>query len=355
MITVALTYRDRNLALVERCLDTLQLQSNRNFDVVLVDYGSSSLYKKELGDLSVKYEFVTVIRCETEGQLWCKSRALNIALKGCSSDYFFVGDVDMIFRSDFIDKLNNLKDQNTITYFQVGFLDESESKRKVEFTEYSINFKSNAEATGMSLFPINALLEINGYDEFYHGWGGEDTDAHLRLKNGGYTVNFYNDTILMLHQWHPKGYRTLSGNSPFHTRLEKINHNYLKLSKAHKRVKANTTFAWGVPPQPLSNDLGKADTSFLLSNVEDEIRAFVANVLLVEKNKLIHVKVKPHKMYNSFKERSKKLIGKKTLSFMSMEQVNNLLLETIVFSLRDRAYRFSFDNESHTISLTIKL
>ena len=59
-----------------------------------------------------------------------------------------------------------------------------------EYNDYQIKFKTNLEATGITLFPTEILKRMNGFDEFYHGWGAEDTDAHNRLKNLGLEFEF---------------------------------------------------------------------------------------------------------------------------------------------------------------------
>ena len=66
---------------LENCLNSLRNQTNTNYKVVLVDYGSSIEFKNKLTRLISNYPFVSLIRCETNLQLWCKSRAINIALK----------------------------------------------------------------------------------------------------------------------------------------------------------------------------------------------------------------------------------------------------------------------------------
>jgi predicted glycosyltransferase involved in capsule biosynthesis len=39
--------------------------------------------------------------------------------------------------------------------------------------------------TGTTLFATHKLKEVNGYDEFYHGWGAEDTAFTCVLVNSG--------------------------------------------------------------------------------------------------------------------------------------------------------------------------
>ena len=228
MITVVLTFRNRNLHIVKKCLDSLHVQSLKAFKVIIVDYGSESIVTLSLKELITNYSFIKLIYCPVKKQLWNKSRAVNIALKQCNTPYFFVGDIDMIFRNDFIDQLFTLKNKEKVTYFQVGFLSKEESLKNQLFESYQIKHISGKEATGMTLYPTQLIKDINGYDEFYHGWGSEDTDVHIRLKNAGYKIEFYAEHVLILHQWHSRNYRTIDSREPFHTSLEQINQQYLK-------------------------------------------------------------------------------------------------------------------------------
>tara|TARA_R110001583_G_scaffold103480_1_gene250713 strand:+ start:86 stop:1084 length:999 start_codon:yes stop_codon:yes gene_type:complete len=332
-------------------LESLKNQTNKEFEVVLVEYGS----KAKINELVQAYTFVKLIRCNTEQQLWCKSRAINIVLKNCKTPFFFVGDMDMIFHPNFVEILQNLKLNQEAIYFQVGFLNEAESKKDIPFHEYLINFKSNEEATGMTLFNTEVLKSIHGYDEFYNGWGGEDTDVHVRLKNAGYKVNFYTENILMLHQWHTKQYRKASDTMPFHPKLEQINHQYLEFTRQTKKTKANLNFDWGIYTESDYVALKNANFDFNLTNKEADVKSFISNVLLVEKDKVIKMTIMLDPNYKSIKETTKRFLKKKTISFLEMSSINNLLLECIINNLRNCAYQFQYDLNKQTIYLVIKL
>lgn len=355
MITIVLTYRDRSISLLRNCLKSLKTQSISDFKVILVDYGSTSVFKEKLIEEIKNYPFVNLIRCETDQQLWCKSRAINIALKRCETEYLFVGDVDMIFHPNFIEKLEGLKNKNSTIYFQVGFLSKEESNKNLMFQDFKINFKSTEEATGMTLYHLDMLRYINGYDEFYHGWGAEDTDVHVRLKNAGYTLTFYDHEILMLHQWHPKNYRTKKNEAPFHSSLEKINHEYLKFSRTSGKIKANTGFAWGIYKEDDYNELNNVNKSYHLSNRVDKVKALVNNILANEENITISLKISEHKKNNFIKQRIINLLGKKTISYFEMDVVNDFILESIIFNFRNQPYHYKYNTSDKTISLTIKL
>lgn len=355
MIAIILTYRNRELKTVENCLESLANQKNKDFKVVLIDYGSNSNYNNALAQLLTNYSFVTLIHCETELQLWCKSRAINISLKTIKTEYCFVGDVDMLYHPDFVTILNTNASLNNTTYFQVGFLNEEESKKLKAFKDYNFAFKSNREATGMTLYNTELLKSINGYDEFYNGWGSEDTDVHLRLQNAGHQVSFYTEQLLMLHQWHPKNYRTKNDVTPFHSSLEQINAAYLDLVTTTKNVTANTAFSWGTYIQEDYKKLKVIDENYVITNKTGELLAFINGVLLVRKNVVINLEVTAHLDYKSAKQKTKALLGKKTLTFNSMQTVNDSLLECIIRNLRNLAYQFQFNRNTNKISLTIKL
>ena len=355
MTTIILTYRNRKINIIEKCLNSLDLQSVKDFKVILVNYGSLLEYSNSLLECVNKYKFIKLINCDVQEQLWNKCRAINIALRQCETPYVFVGDVDMVYHPNFIKTLNNLKSDTISTFFQVGFLSESESKLEKNFNDYNISFKSDEGATGMTFFKTDVLKSINGFDEFYHGWGSEDTDVHLRLRNAGFKVEYYDKEVLMLHQWHAKLYRTKDSLEPFHSYLEQINHEYLELSKKLKKTKANLDLDYGVYNQTDYDNLNKIEDSYTISNKAAEIKAFLYNILYTYKDRVINVKIKPHKEYRSVKQFVKEKIGKKTIRFIDLDEVNNILLETIIIKFRNSPYKYQYNPNDKTINLTIKL
>ena len=248
MLSLVLTYRNRDLKIVKRCLGSLKIQSDQDFKVFLVNYGSSDKFTAEIEGLVKLYDFIDYIFVPTYGQLWNKSRAINIALKKCKTSYFLMGDIDLIYHPEMIEKCKQLVKNYEVVYFQYAFLDQKESLKDYDFFGFEASFLGNEEITGTTLYKTETLKKINGYDEFYHGWGAEDTDVHLRLKNAGHSVYFYDQEILVKHQWHPKQYRSKESEYPFHTNLEKINHRYMVLQNQHKITQANPEFEWGKMP-----------------------------------------------------------------------------------------------------------
>jgi predicted glycosyltransferase involved in capsule biosynthesis len=355
MITLVLTYRNRDLRTVKRCLDSLNQQSLDLFQVVLVDYGSEAIFANPLKELIKGYNFIQLVSCPVQGQLWNKSRAINIALQQCNSPYFFVADVDMLFRKDFIAQLSQLKSLDEVIYFKVGFLSKEESEKECDFEAYNVKHYSTEEATGMSLFPTEVLKRINGYDEFYHGWGAEDTDVHVRFINSGFKVRFYESEALMLHQWHLKGYRTKNSTAPFHDSLEKINQCYLKETRDLGISKVNNNFGWGISPEEDSYKALTIPTLFFtLTNEKNEIDAFLKGSLFNGKDMVLQLTITQNPLQNNFRNYIKKLIGKKFFEYYQMDQVNKEILETLIVNFRNHPYQYAYDQVNRIIVLKIK-
>lgn len=354
MATIVLTNRNRDLQTVKNCLDSLKNQSNDDFELFLVDYGSDDKYVIALKQLLLNYPKINYINCPVSGQLWNKCRAINIVLKKCNTPYFFVGDIDMLFHPDFVNKLNELKNKDKATYFQVGFLSQNETALQRDFHNATVDFTSRKEATGMTLYPTQLLKEINGYNEFYHGWGAEDTDVHIRLRNLGVEIDFFEKEILLKHQWHPKNYRTKLSTDPYHFELEKINHSYIQTSQSSKQTKANIKQQWGVLPK--ENDYSKlSDQPDFVIEMEPETSK--VNALLAQfnnfENKVVSIIVKDTSDSNKRKQFAKRILGKKYLKFLPMKSVNNMILQEIVMHYRNLPYQYSFDQNKNVIHLKI--
>jgi GT2 family glycosyltransferase len=355
MITIVLTNRNREHHIIEKCLISLNNQTNKGFQCAIVDYGSRPDKVKHLEKLTSQYVHFKLITCKTSKQLWNKSRAINIVLKKCRTPYFFVGDIDMIYHPEFVERLYSFKKERQSIYFQVGFLGESESKKIKTFFDYDVSFKSSKEATGMTLYKTEELRSINGYDEFYNGWGSEDTDTHVRLRNANNNIVFYDKELLILHQWHPKVYRQKNGPVPFHSNLEMINQKYLEYTKQTLNSLANTKYGWGQYDEKDYGLLENPEIKFTSSNELVDFKGLLNNVLLSVEGKVVMISITPHKDYRSLYWVAKKLLGKKVKKFRGMQQVNDMLLESIIVNCRNSAYKYNFCPNSQEITLVIKL
>jgi glycosyltransferase involved in cell wall biosynthesis len=350
MLTIVIPNRNRDLKVVQRTLRSIAGQLRTNAKVVVVDYGSAVSYQKEVEKQIDAQVGISLISCPTQGQLWNKCRAINIALKACTTPYFFVADMDMIFHPDFVERILSQASPDKVTYFQVGFLSPEETAKEKSFVDYQIAHLSKEEATGMTLFPTHLLKDIHGYDEFYHGWGAEDTDVHVRIENVGHQVYFYEEQPLMLHQHHEKVYRTKESLEPYFSHQAKVNHARLTSAKNTKRTQVNRESPWGSLPldiHTLSTPINRLE----ISNKCYEIHALLMSHL-PENSAGLDLRITKTDT-SKVTETLKRGLGKKVEKTYTMDMINDLLLAEIIKKYRTHPYAYQYNAQTEEITLLI--
>lgn len=357
MLTILYPYRNRESERVKRSLDSLKKQTNSDFKVLFVDYGSNVISASEIKTLLSQYNFVTYIYNFCEFQPWSRAKAINTGLKNVTTDYVFTADVDMIFSPNFISKLHELKNPIKAYYFKVGFLNEKESQLDKKFEEYSIDFTTGVGAQGLSLFYLKSLEEIRGYDEFLHFWGAEDIDIHERLIRTGSESVFYNDEILFLHQWH-KSYRK-SETNVLNEDLQlkgvvKLNHQHLVHNQKNKVTKANNE-KWGsVISESEFTELEKDDDLIIINNKVEVIDHFLFIELPQYKQTKLSIQFVEDPFQNSLKYKIKKLLGKTVPKYYSLKEINDKLLLHIISFYHTCPYTYKISKDLKSITFKIK-
>jgi glycosyltransferase involved in cell wall biosynthesis len=351
MITLVLTNRNRDLQIVKNCLESLHNQTKNEFKLFFVDYGSNLDYLVELKDLMLNYDTVNLILCPVNDQLWNKSRAINIALRQSQTSHFLVGDVDLIFAPEFISLAYELMSENEIYYFQYGFLSKEESLVNKKYEEYNVDFQGSMSVRGTTLFPTETLKKINGYDEFYHGWGAEDTDIHFRLENLGYEIKFYDSDILVKHQWHPKQYRSALSKHPFHSGLEAVNHAYMHLGKETKRMIVNNNQSWGKMTDDAMYQRLKSNPATVELVLQNSLTVIVALLAQLRNfnQEVLNIRIDEANWSTKFKNGLKKVIYKKAVTYIGLEQINRMILEEIIKNYRNNPYEYTYEKDSKYI------
>ncbi len=357
MFTLIYPYRNRDLERLKNSLDSLKNQTDSEFEVFFVDYGSEEKKAKMVEILCGEFDFVIYNFYSTQFQPWNKSKTLNSAIKNLKTDFCFVADVDMIFHPQFVEKAIKLQADNRTVYFQVGFLQPDKILENKKFGDYLNYRKSTHEATGLSMFPLKVLKELRGFDEFYHFWGAEDTDMHVRIKNAGYEVEFYDEEVLMLHQWHPS-YRS-SESSDLSKELQisgivQLNHQHLKHAIQHKTTKVNSE-NWGdCFPEVVLDELEKSPVNFIIDNEQRKINHFLYVIMPGGKNQILKIIIQKDPFQNSPKFRIKKLMRKKVPEYYTLKQINDKVLLHIISFYRDKPYTFKISDDLKEIEIAIK-
>jgi len=357
MITIIYPYRNRESERVKRSLDSLKEQTNSDFEVLLVDYGSNLSSASIIKDLVSNYKFAKYLYNYSGFQPWSRAKAINIGLKNVTSEYIFTADVDMIFSPNFVAKLHKLKSPFKAYYFKVGFLNEKESKANKKFENYLIDFSTEIGAQGLSLFYLKSLKEITGYDEFLHFWGAEDIDVHNRLVKNGTESIFYSEEILMLHQWHTsyrKSEKKVLTEDLQLTDIVKINQQKLFSNNRCKEVKINN-LNWGAGIiENDFEDLKKDGQQKLMLNRQDVVTHFLFCELPNFKNGILNIHFVKDSFQNTLKYRLKKFLGKNVPKYYSLKQINDLLLLHIISFYHTHPYFYEVSNDLNSITFKIK-
>lgn len=216
-ISIIVAFRNRDLLRVKRFLNSLNTQTNKEFEVVFVNTGSELEFSKSLKEVVESYDFTTYIYHDTRGKEWNKCVALNIAAKHAKGNYLGFTDIDLMYHSGYIEHLYPLLNEKAQLYTRVHMVDQS-------FTDYDRVFESGEEVPGtlchtsgkgILMVHREAYEAIGGYDEYYVDWGIEDNDIFIRLQEYGLN-EVWADHVKhpVYHQWHPT-------NARFHIYPEK--------------------------------------------------------------------------------------------------------------------------------------
>lgn len=352
MISVIYTYRDKDLNRVKKSLDSLKNQTSLNFEVIFIDYGSKIPYSTELKNLLSNYNFVNYFYTYSKGQPWSRSKALNIGINHVKSEFVFMSDVDMIYSPIFIETILKLRQEDTVNYFKVGFLSQSESLLNKPFSEYTIKFYSKKGAYGMALFPFKVLKSIGGYDEFFHFWGAEDEDIINRCKINGVSLKFCNQ-VLMNHQWH-QTYRNYNDKILTEdlrvTNISKVNHAFLKY-KIKNKLNVNYNFSGKIITQNEYKALDNITKKVVVSNAQENIQSIPALIKNI-KNEVLEIRIINKKL--NIKQRIKAFLKSKD-PLIPLKKVNDILLLELISHYNDKLYDFKVDLFNEQLVLKIEL
>ncbi|RKE97980.1 glycosyltransferase family 2 protein [Ichthyenterobacterium magnum] len=358
-ITVIYAYRNRDFERVRLSLQSLQNQSNQNFEVQFIDYGSEQHFAKSIKDVVESYSFATYHYVAHKGLLWNKSKALNYGISQTESDYVVLSDIDVVFATHFIDYCLNIAKPNQFLLFKIGYLPKDVEANQIEERRF-LDLKPThfGDTFGIGLFYNKALKEVKGLDPFFHFYGSEDEDLNSRLIEKGYTLNRCEENLL-LHQWHP---RFAEGNDdtlsvvPRLKNIQRINQRHYLWNKALKHTKHRDVKNWNhVYTMHDESILNKPETTLFLNTIKAHVTHFLDYGINDYYDKVIKVVFKEDDYYRSLKYKAKTLLHKETQPYVSLKYVNDRLLEAIIFKYRHANYAFYVVSDKKEIHFTIDL
>lgn len=205
-LALILGYRNRELIRVRRCLDSLSLQDDLDFEVIFIDYGSKPEMAREVKKLTSQYSFVNYYYSYTEGWFWNRSHALNTGVKlAQNAKYIITTDIDLIFPKGFIRQIKSELSDDLEIHATANNLPRRFNKwQKLGNSSKSYGKARNNTALGLVQGVKRKVFEtLKGFDEYYCIWGAEDEDLNERMKISGIKtkwIDFKSGPIY--HQWH---------------------------------------------------------------------------------------------------------------------------------------------------------
>lgn len=216
------------------CLDTLHNSSELFDEVIIADDGSPEPTVRELHKLISTYNFsVKHIWQEKKGFRLSASR--NNAIRAAKGDYLIFLDCDFAVLPDTISlhlkaakpgryvaaRFKYLSEKQTIPLLGQGISpkkltslyqnipEKPITREHLNFLKYiflrKIKLIGPRKPQCSSHFSLHKkdIEYINGYDENFTGWGGEDEDLSLRLNLAGFSGYSIIKQAKALHVWHP--------------------------------------------------------------------------------------------------------------------------------------------------------
>lgn len=220
------------------CLDSVRRLRTLPDEVIVGDDGSKpeteALVKEFQKDFPTPLKY---IRQEDEGFRLAMIR--NKCVAAASGEYIIQIDGDIFLHPDFIaDHLHMAREGHFLKGGRVQLdkeltekICDSRKARKISFFTRGIEHKrantlrlpaladyladryrrnrENVLGCNMSYFRED-FLNVNGYDESFEGWGGEDLDISFRFKNSGIQKRYLKFCALAYHLWHREAAMTNS-------------------------------------------------------------------------------------------------------------------------------------------------
>lgn len=359
MISIIYAYRNRDLARVKASLDSLALQTNTNFEVRFVDYGSELNIANEMKELVLSYSFAQYFYVNTAKMLWNKSKALNFGIKMASNEYIFIADVDIIFSPDTVNFLIKNAKPTFVHLFRLNYLSKEESQKLYQsFAINDLKVKHSGNVNGLVLASKSAFYKVHGFDEFFHFYGSEDVDLYERFKNAGFEIIQHEET-LFYHNWHPI-YNSYDDSkmslTPRIFNIKRINQQHYFFHQKNKSIVPNKQNQWGETlDENVISKLHNPDLVFTLNNVHAEIIHFFEVDLCTFQNKVVKIEINKVSFEFLWKNRLKKWMGKSYIPVLSMKESNDIILSKIVYQYRHHYYSYVIDPSFKKLTFIIKL
>ncbi len=217
--SVIITVKNRQ-RLLNCCLRSVLWQDFRDFEIVLVDYGSNPRIRTP-DDPRIR-----LVRWEPADDTWNGCIALNVGLANASAERILLLNCDCLMAPDLLSTVDALVSADreprqiywrrfdlsrgglALTKCMLGVSGPFDSR-----SCFRPGFETLATRCGLAKWhplssygdfltvPRRPLIQLGGFDERMTGWGQMDLDMMERLKVLGYAVHWGME-LKLIHQYH---------------------------------------------------------------------------------------------------------------------------------------------------------
>jgi glycosyltransferase involved in cell wall biosynthesis len=359
MVTIVYAFRNRDVLRVKASLDSLQQQTHPDFKVIFVDYGSETYLATEIEKLISTYNFANYYYVPSTTLLWNKSKALNYGISKATTPFIFIADVDLIFHQNTVTLFHKIANADKAILFKLGYLTKEESKKiETPIAFESLKPKHFGYVNGMVLCSKKALEQINGYDTFFHFYGSEDVDLYVRLEHAGITIE-QREEAYFFHNWHViyNSYNDeVMSKTPRLYNVKRINQQHYFFHQQHKIIVPFNQEEFGTVVKKEDQEQLLQPTKIVeLPNIHAVMHHFICVQLPTFKNEIVKITIQEDAYYRSLKHYLKKLLKKQSQPYVSIKQVNDLLLTEILYRYKHHNYAYEISDDLKKVIFTIKL
>jgi glycosyltransferase involved in cell wall biosynthesis len=169
MISVLLPVYNTNPEHLVECLESIMLQTFNDFEVVLVNNGSTDWNTLTTISLLRNHKKIKIIDCPRQSGKKNLSVALNTGLKECAYEYIARMDSDDVMNPERLSKQFNCMKENPHIDILGTQLKNMNSKQVTSHPEYIPQFYYKVSTFFLChptvMFKKNKILEIGGYQE----------------------------------------------------------------------------------------------------------------------------------------------------------------------------------------------
>jgi len=218
------------------CLESLATQTDKNFEIIIADDGSSENTKLLIETIKVSHP-ISIKHLWQDDQGFRKTKILNQAIAAAHGNYLVFLDGDCIVQPDFVAQHRKLAQKGCLVTGSRILLNESLTTELLawphwSFQKFSSHLLSSRLNGGINKYwPLKIKLgdgswrdykkfvwrrikgcnmacwkadaeAINGFDETMTGWGHEDADFVFRLQHHGIRRKSGSWSTEVLHLFH---------------------------------------------------------------------------------------------------------------------------------------------------------